>query len=313
MASCQVQGEPELYGLGIRVAFYIQWFGAIVAEYLEVADLPDMRLLGLLFSAAALVGLVVRLSVAAALQPTDVYIVLLLATGIYVFLVPLYAWKAVTCFRPYWDPFRWSKEMPSPAFKGLNFTLLLAITSLAIWYWCAFVPGNPCSSAQYGFLFSPISLGNKGFVASNAIMHLVILLACVLVLLLKIGWKVPCWRARRKKKRRVSKTHIVAVKELKTLSDVAVAATLTAGVELVVSWNGISAAVNHVSDTAQVLPLLVSAGFLVRVLFLHFAGADGGSDSSDDDDDGDDGWSHSYMTESQGGLPPAPPPAHPRG
>ncbi|KAK1998406.1 hypothetical protein LX36DRAFT_33981 [Colletotrichum falcatum] len=309
MASCQVQGEPGLYGLGIRVAFYIQWFGAIVVEYLEVADLPDMRLLGLLFSAAAAIGLVVRLSVAV-LQPADVYIVLLLATGIYVFLVPLYVWKAVTCFRPYWDPFRWSEETPSPAFKGLNFTLLLAVTSLAIWYWCAFVPGNPCSSEQYGFLFSRVSLGNKGFVASNAIMHLVILLACVLILLLKIGWKVPYWRERRKKKRRVSKTHIVAVKELKTLSDVAVAATLTAAVELAVSWNGISGA-NHVFDTAQVLPLLVSAGFLVRMLFLHFAGVDGGSDSAEDDSD----WgSRSYMTESQGGLPPGPPPpTHPRG
>ncbi|KAK1976995.1 hypothetical protein LZ30DRAFT_602274 [Colletotrichum cereale] len=313
MASCQVQGEPELYGLGIRVAFYIQWFGAIVAEYLEVADLPDMRLLGLLFSTAALVGLVVRLSAAAAaaaaLQPADVYIVLLLATGIYISLVPLYIWKAATCFGPYWDPFRWSRETPSPAFRGLNFALLLAATSLAIWYWCAFVPENPCSSEQYGFLFSRVSLGNKGFVASNAIMYLVILLACVLILLLKIGWKVP-YRRERRKKRRVRKTHIVAVKELKTLSDMAVAATLTAAVELAVSWNGIAGA-NYVSDTAQVLPLLVSAGFLVRMLFLHFAGAGGGSDSSGDDDS--DEGSRSYMTESPGGLPPAPPPTHPRG
>ncbi|KAK2011667.1 hypothetical protein LZ32DRAFT_618977 [Colletotrichum eremochloae] len=307
MASCQVQGEPGLYGLGIRVAFYIQWFGAIVVEYLEVADLPDMRFLGLLFSAAALIGLVVRLS-AATLQPADVYIVLLLATGIYIFLVPLYAWKAVTCFRPYWDPFRWSKETPSPAFKGLNFTLLLAITSLAIWYWCTFAPDNPCSSKQYGFLFSRISLGNKGFIASNAIMYFVILLACVLILLLKVGWKVPYWRERRNK-RRVRKTHIVAVKELKTLSDIAVAATLTAAIELTVSWNDISG-VNYVSDTAQVLSLLVSAGFLVRMLFLHFAGVDGSSDSSEDDSD----WgTHSYMTETPGGLPPAPPPTHPRG
>ncbi|GKT68566.1 hypothetical protein ColTof4_00989 [Colletotrichum tofieldiae] len=101
----------------------------------------------------------------------------------------------------------------------------------------------------------------------------------------------------------------MAVKELKTLSNVAVAATLTAAVELTVSWNDISNA-NYVSDIAQVLPLLVSAGFLVRMLFLHFAGASGGSDSSEEDSDE---GSHSYMTESPGGLPPAPPPAHPRG
>ncbi|KAJ0158954.1 hypothetical protein CTA2_10572 [Colletotrichum tanaceti] len=308
MASCHVQGEPELYGLGIRVAFYIQWFGTIVVAYLEAADLPDIRLVGLLFSAAALIGLVVRLSVAA-LQPADIYIVLLLAMGIYLPLVPLYAWKAVTGFDPYWDPFRWSNE-PSRAFRGIDFTLLLATTSLAIWYWCSFVPENPCSSGQYGFLFSRVSLGNKGFIASSAIMYFGILLVCLLVLLLMVGWRVPFWRERRKKKRRVKKSHVMVVKELRTLSNTAVAATLTAAVELTVSWNDVTSA-NHVSDVAQVLPLLVSAGFLVRVLFLHFAGVDGGSESSGEDSD--EGGSRSYRTESPGGLAPTPPPpAHAR-
>lgn len=102
--------------------------------------------------------------------------------------------------------------------------------------------------------------------------------------------------------------HVMAVKELKTLSNVAVAATLTAATELAVSWNDIPG-VNYVSDIAQVLPLLVSAGFLVRILFLHFAGASGGSDSEEDDSDG---GSHSYMTESPGGLPPPPRPVHTR-
>ncbi|KAJ0326438.1 hypothetical protein COL5a_006948 [Colletotrichum fioriniae] len=280
MASCQVQGEPDLYGLGIRVAFYIQWFGAIVIEYLDMSDLPDMRLIGLLFSAAAFLGLVIRLSVEArSVQPADVYIVLLLAMGIYIPLVPLYLWKAATCFNRYWDPFRWSKETPSPAYKGLNFTLLLAISSLGVWYWCSFVPENDCSSEQYGFFFSRVSLGNKAFVAFNAIMYFVIL-----------------------------RMHIMAIKEMKTLSNVAVAATLTTAVELAVVWNNIPN-VNNVADVAQVLPLLVSAGFLVRILFLHFAGVSDGSDSSEEDSDG---GTHSYMTESQGGLPPVPPPVHPR-
>ncbi|OHF01519.1 hypothetical protein CORC01_03275 [Colletotrichum orchidophilum] len=307
MASCQVQGEPDLYGLGIRVAFYIQWFGAIVIEYLGMADLPDIRLIGLLFSAAAFLGLIIKLSVATALQPADVYIVLLLAMGIYLPLVPLYLWKAATCFNRYWDPFRWSEETPSPAFKGLNFTLLLAIASLAVWYWCSFAPEHPCSGEQYGFFFSRVSLGNKAFVAFNAIMYFVILFVCLVVFLRKVGWKVPFWRERRKK-RRVKRMHVMAIKEMKTLSNVAVAATLIAAVELAVVWNRIPD-VNNVADVAQVLPLLVSAGFFVRILFLHFAGVSGGSDSSEEDSDG---GSHSYMTESQGGLPPAPPPVHAR-
>ncbi|OLN86307.1 hypothetical protein CCHL11_09365 [Colletotrichum chlorophyti] len=307
--SCQVEGKPELYGLGIRVTFYIQWFGAIAVEYLEVADLPDIRLIGLLFSAAAFLGLIIQSSMTT-LQPVDTYIVLLLAMGIYIFLVPLYVWKALTCFNPHWNPFRWSKETPTPAFKVLNFTLLLAITSFAVWYWCAYVPENACSTDQYGFFFSRVSLANKPFIAFNAIMYLVILLVCFVILLLKVGWEVPFWRGKKKKRRTkllARKMHVMLVKELKTLSNVAVAATLTAAIELVVSWNDVPD-VNYVSGVAQLLPLLVSAGFLVRILFLHFAGVSDGSDSSEEDSDE---GSHSYMTESQGGLP-RPPPVHPR-
>ncbi|KAI8228128.1 hypothetical protein K4K55_007640 [Colletotrichum sp. SAR 10_96] len=238
MDSCQVQGRSDLYGLGLRVAFYIQWFGAIIVEYLEVADLPDIRLIGLLFSAAAFFGLIVKVTVTT-LQPADVYIVFLLAMG--------------------------------------------------IWFWC-----------------SCVKLGNKAFVAFNAILCFAILLVCVVVLLLKMGWKIPFWRQRRKK-RRIRAVHVMLVKEIKTLSNIAVAATLTAAVELTISWNHIQD-VNNISDVVQMLPLFISAGFLVRILFLHFAGANESSDSSEEDSDGE---SSSDMTESQGGLPP-PPPVHPR-
>ncbi|KAF9882484.1 hypothetical protein CkaCkLH20_00520 [Colletotrichum karsti] len=306
MESCQVQGKPELYGLGLRVAFYIQWFGAIIAEYLEVAGLPDIRFIGLLLSTAAFLGLVVKVSTEP-LEPADIYIVYLLGMGVYFFLVPLYIWRALTCFNPYWNPFRWAKETPSPAFKGLNFTLLLAWTAVGIWFWCSFVPENSCSQSQYGFFFSRVSLGNKAFIAFNALLCFIILLVCVLVLLLKTGWKVPFWREKRKK-RRIKRMHVMVVKELKTLSNIAVAATLTAAVELTVAWNHISD-VNNISDVAQIFPLLVSAGFLVRVMFLHFAGANEASDSSSDEES--DGGSNSYTTESQAGPPP-PPPVHPR-
>ncbi|KAL0930200.1 uncharacterized protein CTRU02_215020 [Colletotrichum truncatum] len=305
MASCEVLGRPELYGLGLRVAFYVQWFGAIVVEYLEIADLPDIRLIGLLFSAAAFLGLVIKISLAT-LQPADVYIVFLLAMGSYLFLVPLYLWKALTCFNPYWNPFRWSKEEPSPAFKGLNFALLMGLATFGVYVWCSFMPENDCSSSQYGFFFSRVSLGNKGFIAFNAALCLIILLVCLVILLLMTGWKVPFWREKRKK-RRIKKMHIMMIKELKTLSNVAVAATLTAAIELTVSWNDIQD-VNNVADTAQTLPLFISVGFLIRILFLHFAGASGESDSSEEDSDE---GSSSYMTEPQGGVP-RPPPVHPR-
>ena len=77
-------------------------------------------------SSAAFLGLVVQITLAA-LQPADIYVVLLLAAGIYLALVPLYVWKALTCFNRHWDPFRWSRGPSSPLIKGLHFALLLGI------------------------------------------------------------------------------------------------------------------------------------------------------------------------------------------
>lgn len=198
---CQVQGKPQLYGLGIRVAFYIQWFGVLVAEYLEFADHSSPRLLGLLLSSAAFLGLVVQLGLQTALEPADIYIVLLLAAGVFLPLVPLYFWKALTCFNRHWDPFRWTRGSTSPAIKGLHFVLLLGITSLAIWYWTTFLPENDCATYQKGFLFSPVPLGDTAYVASNAIMWIIILVVSVGILLVKAGCNFVFWTDKRRRKK----------------------------------------------------------------------------------------------------------------
>ncbi|KAH6667043.1 hypothetical protein F5X68DRAFT_279331 [Plectosphaerella plurivora] len=301
---CQVQGKPELYGLGIRVAFYLQWFGAILAEYLEMADLAAVQLLGLLLSAATFVGLVVQLSMTT-LQPADIYIVLLLAAGIFLPLVPLYVWKAVTCFNRHWDPFRWPKDTTSPAIKGLSFLLLLAITSLSIWFWTTYVPGEDCSSYQYGFLFSAVALGNTAYVASNAILWILILVVCAGILMVKAGFSFAFWadKRRRKKARRI---HIQVVQDLTTFAKAIVAAVVTAAVELSVVWNNIDG-VNGVADVAQMIPLFVSGGIVVRAVLMHFVNRDGDSDS--DSAASSDSRPPMASVRVSGGIPPPPPPA----
>jgi len=49
-----------------------------------------------------------------------------------------------------------------------------------------------------------------------------------------------------------------------------VAAVLIAAVELTIVWNDIPD-VDWFTDLAQTLPVFVSAGFVVRTVFLHFA------------------------------------------
>ncbi|ROT36539.1 hypothetical protein SODALDRAFT_352496 [Sodiomyces alkalinus F11] len=311
MDTCQAQGRPDLYGLGIRIAFYLPWFGAITAEYLEVSYHSDVRLLGLLLSAATFLGLVVSQS-AAALQPVDLYITYLLAMGLYIPLIPFYARKALTLCDRYWDPLRWPKERMSPASKAMSFVLLVALASLGIWYWASYVPDHDCAPQQSGFLFSPVSLGNRAYIAFNAILYVVILLVCAGILLHKAGCRVKIWavRSRRHRRRHIRQSH---VRNLRIFSNLVTVTVLTAAVELTVVWNDISSA-NDLTNAAQTIPLFISIGFVTRAIFMHFAEAEVGSDDSSDSDDGEaSGISRSSaMAESHpsGPIIPPPPPAH---
>ena len=201
VATCPLPGEPGMYGLGIRVAFYIQWFGLVLVEYMDETELADIRLISVLSSAAASLSLVIRASMGE-LQPADVYIVLLLASGIYIFHVPLYIWRALTCFNPYWDPKKWSKETPSPIFKGCNFLLLLSVASLQTWFWAGYLPSEQWKCTQWGFFFGQVPLSSKVFMAFNALLWILVIVVCVVILLMLSGWDVRFWEKGRRRRRR---------------------------------------------------------------------------------------------------------------
>ncbi|CRK37002.1 hypothetical protein BN1723_015981 [Verticillium longisporum] len=281
MQLCQAVGRPSLYGLGIRLAFYLQWFGALAAEYIEIADMCDVRLLGLLLSAATLLGLVAQLA-AAHLAPVEVYIALLLVTGLYLPLAPLWLWKAATRCHARYDPLRWSRETPSPAFRGLDFALLLALAGLGTWFWTSRVPTDDeddgCRGAHVGFFFAPVRLGNSLFVAFHALLCIATMLVCAGLMLVKAGWRIPVWEERRRR-RKTRRLHIALVQDAKAFVKLAVLATLTAAVEMTVVWNRIPD-VNDVADAAQMIPLVVVVGIIVRAIFLHFARAETASETS---------------------------------
>ncbi|KAM0279212.1 hypothetical protein ACHAQH_004757 [Verticillium albo-atrum] len=296
MSPCHPIGRPNLYGLGIRLSFYLQWFGAMAAEYIEIAYMRDIRLLGLLLSAAALMGLVVQLSMSN-LAPVDVYVILLLVTGLYLPLAPLWLWKAVTCCHARWDPLRWSRETRSPALKGLDFSLLLALAGFGTWIWTEYIPGNECSAKQAGFFFAPVSLGNRPFGAFHAILYIFIILLCTGIMLVKVGWTITIWEERRRR-RKTRRLHIAMIQDLKVFSTLTVLATLTAAVELTITWNHIPG-VNNISDAAQIIPLLLTIGFIVREIFLHFVRAGTASEAASGSRSGGGTSRRSSVTESR--------------
>ncbi|KPM44565.1 hypothetical protein AK830_g2039 [Neonectria ditissima] len=149
-----------MYGLGIRTAFYIQWLGAVLVEYIEEDDLPDVRFLGAFLSAAATTSLLVRVF-REELQPMDIYITLLLAIGVFFFQMPLHVWRVLTRCNPNLDPFRLSKEQHGLVYQASTFALLVTNASVGTWYYTSYLPGLDRDCRQYAFVFGKTDIEDK--------------------------------------------------------------------------------------------------------------------------------------------------------
>lgn len=204
MAICAVQPHADMYGLGIRIAFYLQWLGTLWFNYVDQTALPDLRLLGLCLSGSMTLVLLMQ-SLDTALDAAEMYVMTVLATGAHMFLVPVYIWRLVAGCRCYWDPSYWTEEEPLRIYRVVNFVTMVAGTCVAVWFFAAHLPGLEDGCQQYGFIFGELSMKNWGFIVLNSMLHAAVLVVCVVILLAKLGRKVKRGSIRRRRRRRREK------------------------------------------------------------------------------------------------------------
>lgn len=204
MALCQLQGRPDMYGLGIRMAVYTQWFGAVLIghiSHINESAIPSIRILGLLLSAALALSLVIQV-VQKTLQAVDIYITLLLATGIYIPLVPVYLLRVLTLCHPSFDPLCWAAEPRAPVAAIGNVGLAAMVASLGVWCYTTFLPAVQGGCMQYAFFFARVPLLSNTFAAFNAILYICMIIACACTGLRAMGFKLRTWRRARRRARR---------------------------------------------------------------------------------------------------------------
>lgn len=177
-----------MYGLGIRLAFYIDWFSVAVIEYVHEQDLADVRLLGFLLSLAVTISIIIQI-INHGLEPIDINIALILTMGIYILLTPIYVWRLVTCFNQYLDPLRFSQEEPPPPFfRLLRFLLLIVNTGIGVWFFTTHLAETNLDCEQYAFFLSRMNIDSKVYIAFGAMFFIILVLACICVLFIKSGW-----------------------------------------------------------------------------------------------------------------------------
>lgn len=171
-----------MYGVGIRVGFYLQWIGTILASWMASDEVHSMRMSNALFVSATFVALILE-TARDTLQPVEIYIVLLISFGGYLYFVPLYIWRVLTCFNPRLDPSRYPKVGTGPVYSMLNFGLLVAVSIYQGWFWLGKVRITDFGDCiEYGFMFSKVQMNALWFWTLNLALYALILLICLAVL-----------------------------------------------------------------------------------------------------------------------------------
>ncbi|KAF2639521.1 hypothetical protein P280DRAFT_402131 [Massarina eburnea CBS 473.64] len=91
MAVCKFEANSDMYGLGIRLAYYLQWYGMILASWIAPSEVKSLAFSNDIFVAATFLALIIETAGHVdRIQPVEIYIVLLLTFGAYIALVPIY-------------------------------------------------------------------------------------------------------------------------------------------------------------------------------------------------------------------------------
>jgi hypothetical protein len=99
-----------------------------------------------------------------------------------------------------------------------------------------------------------------------------------------------------------------ALHAMRNFFNIAVFAVLIAAVELTIQWNEVDG-INNIDTAAQTIPLILSAGIVIRVLFLLYVGTE--EDSSSDEDEHTRVRVSVHETRRETTEIPPPPPVHP--
>ncbi|RMJ08284.1 hypothetical protein CDV36_012104 [Fusarium kuroshium] len=257
---CFLPGRPELYGVGIRTAFYIQWLGSLMIEFITEDYLVDMRFVSVFSSAAALTALIIG-AAQGKLYPLDIYFLLLFAMGFFLFQIPLRTWQLLTRCQPHLDPFFISRENHGLFYNLMTVTILAGNTAMGAWYYTTFLPRLDRDCWEAVFVLGKVDLENRGYIIASAFFYIGILAMLAGFIFLGSCCDTPDTSSTAV--RRIRRKHIKRLRIARILSGFVVFTLLVLAIELPIYWNHIDN-VTEFETLAQLIPFFLSIGLFFR-------------------------------------------------
>lgn len=275
MAVCKFEGKPDMYGLGIRLGFYLSWAAAIFAAWLVPDKVEELRYtIDTLVAAVFLSVIILTARDVNSLEQAEGYIMLLLMFGAYLSLIPTYLLRLLTGCDRYWDAARFPRTDLRALAGNQSFVLLIGVLVYQYWFWFARVPGlNKRDCREYGFFFGPFRLNSPAFVAINAILYVFLGLICLYILAMLLrtmaGQIDDEDRPKREISRRHKAAHIDLLQKIDGWIKFVVLVAVIVAIELTIEWNEIEG-VGDIDAAAQTISFTIGVVAVSRVAYTYY-------------------------------------------
>jgi hypothetical protein len=260
---CLENGNADMYGLGIRLGFYVQWYTLIVCNLLKIVEeIPSVRLALSSFVAANFIALAIQ-TARHALTLLDIYIALILYFGVYLSTIPVFLWRLATNFNPAVDPTRWHVVRISKFDNILNTVLIFGAAVFQLYFWIETVPKTDFGlCVPSAFFFTRMGLDDDRLRTIN-------IAAQVLAGFICIFSTVVRYFESDSSPLRISNRRLRALTIAHACILLLVATFVVAGTELTIRWNHIDS-VHDLGTSGQLIPLVVGISTPLRIVLVSF-------------------------------------------
>ncbi|RYO54514.1 hypothetical protein AA0116_g10068 [Alternaria tenuissima] len=285
MATCEVSGTSDMYGLGIRVGFYLQWMSSPATAWIAPGETNSLRTANAFFISATFIGLIIETALNH-LDVVEIYVILLLGFGAQYSWLITTLWRVATHFNAGWDPTRHMRApIPSTMYWFLYNTVQIAQIIFQLWFWLYKIPRTNNECARFGFAFFKVKLTSNGFRIFNVVVMVVLLVLMVVFFALHFR---QLWREGRlplspltamtmseiqekREQDRVPEKREKVLCIIDTVYRVISIAMVILATELTITWNKIQG-VNDTKSVGQLIPLMIGVGGIGHVVLAVIRG-----------------------------------------
>ncbi|KAF7953474.1 uncharacterized protein EAE97_000873 [Botrytis byssoidea] len=266
---CIIDGNSDIYGLGIRIGFYFQWYASILASAprgssgkVASDEVQGLMFSIVLFTVATFLALIIQTST---LQLAEVYIILLLVMGYHYYFIPKMFMALLSFIKQLLS--KGEKDETGQRKNRVWEFILLAglffcvISCFQLWFWGGDFQdrngkSNTCPS--FGFGFMRIDLENIAFHTFN--------ITCwVLLLILSLKSGASSTRSSKESNSKYDSMRFGILFISMTVIIIAI--------EKSIVWNQITG-VTTLAGAGQLIPFLIGLGSLFRVCYVGVKGND---------------------------------------